>query len=63
MKQLIWLPISLMVAGWGVTSTTGSQTFTSLVHLAESIQAEKDIIPYIESYVEAERKRLDEIEK
>ena len=49
--------------GHHIVVTNASATFTSLVHLVESIEAEKEIIPYLESYVQEERKKLDDIER
>ena len=63
MSGSIWLAFLTSLLGHHILVTNASATFTSLVHLVDSIEAEKEIIPYLESIVQAERKRLDDIER
>lgn len=60
-EQVGWLLLSLL--GSITTSVGGAHTFTSLVHLVESIEAVKDVAPYMERYIKAERERLESIER
>ena len=53
---ILWLLLS-----YQYIVTQCADTFTSLVHLHQSIQAERDIVTHINTYIDTELNRLEQI--